>query len=89
MAFGVLMLPKLTDHQKSVYEFIVATVISEHSTPTFAEISKSLGYKSPNTANDTVKTLIKKGWLVRRNRLKSASYKLANVEITIKDIESE
>ena len=81
-------MPKLTEGQYKAYWFIRNFIISEHRVPTTSELSSGLGYKSPNAAQDFINILKRKGYL--RDRLnKKPSYKLANVEITIKDIKSE
>jgi len=87
---GALTLRKeLTQHQQKVYGFIYDEVRLNSSVPTYSAISKKFENSSANSGAETIKQLIKKGWLQRREDNIRASYRLANVKITIEDFPSD
>ncbi|MDY0272806.1 MAG: transcriptional repressor LexA [Advenella sp.] len=55
---------KLTARQQQVLDLIQQNIIKTGFPPTRAEIAKTLGFKSPNAAEDHLKALAKKGAIV-------------------------
>lgn len=57
---GIPMKP-LTDRQQEVYDFLKYHLESTGMPPTRAEISRELGFRSPNAAEEHLKALARKG----------------------------
>ncbi|CUI41317.1 LexA repressor [Achromobacter xylosoxidans] len=55
------MASKLTDRQQQILDLIRQTVARTGFPPTRAEIAQALGFRSPNAAEDHLKTLARKG----------------------------
>lgn len=55
---------KLTARQQQVLDLIQQNIIKTGFPPTRAEIAKTLGFKSPNAAEDHLKALAKKGAII-------------------------
>lgn len=53
----------LTDKQKQVFDFIVNNLNEMGCPPTRAEISKSIGCRSPNSADLHLRAIEKKGFV--------------------------
>ena len=53
----------LTEKQESVFNYIAKSVELDHVTPTFREICKAFGFKSPQAAANHMKALKRKGYL--------------------------
>ena len=56
---------ELTQSQRRVLEFIESRLSSGENPPTYREICRGMGYKSPKAASDHVAALERKGYLVR------------------------
>ncbi len=59
------MLAGLTPPQQRVLDFIAARVARGENAPTYREICKTLGYRSPKGAADHVAALERKGYVIR------------------------
>jgi repressor LexA len=57
------VLEELTDTQEQVLDYI-EDCIADHLPPTYAEIAKHFGWKSPNAAHDCVAILARKKRIV-------------------------
>src|ERR1019366_9005882 len=55
----------LTLAQQRVLDFLVARGASGENAPTYREICKSLGYRSPKGAADHIAALERKGYVIR------------------------
>ncbi|HSH48929.1 MAG TPA: repressor LexA, partial [Halomonas sp.] len=51
----------LTSRQQNVYDFIIKTINDMGYPPTRAEISRALGFRSPNAAEEHLRALERKG----------------------------
>jgi repressor LexA len=51
----------LTPTQEKVLEFIYDRVRNENIAPTHKEICAHMGYKSPNSSNQVMRALVRKG----------------------------
>jgi SOS-response transcriptional repressor LexA len=74
----------LTEVQRSVYEFMLGYFRREHSWPSMAEIAEHFGRSSPNSANEAVQQLIRKGWLERPRRGANRHYRIPGVELVFR-----
>lgn len=62
----------LTDRQAEILAFIRATLIEEHVPPSFAEIAKAFGFRSPNAVTTHIKALERKGHIrLRKGRARN------------------
>lgn len=59
------MTEPLTTQQQRVYDFIVCRIEQEHLPPTVREIADYLGIVSTNGANDFLRVLVRKGYIIR------------------------
>ncbi|GAB4304219.1 MAG: transcriptional repressor LexA [Myxococcota bacterium] len=57
---------KLTERQKEVYDFITLFIARNGFPPTIREICEGFGISSTNGANEHVKALERKGWVIRK-----------------------
>ncbi|MGA3335346.1 MAG: transcriptional repressor LexA [Terracidiphilus sp.] len=66
-------MPKaLTPAQQRVFNFLESRIVRGENAPTYREICKELGYRSPKAAADHVAALERKGYLIReRGRARS------------------
>lgn len=61
-------MPKITDQQLLILDFIRTEISSGGSAPTYREIANAFGFASPNAAFDHVRALEAKGYLRSRPR---------------------
>lgn len=54
---------KLTKRQNEVLQLIQTQISATGAPPTRAEIASSMGFKSPNAAEDHLRALARKGWI--------------------------
>lgn len=54
---------RLTEKQKSVYDFIISYLCENHRAPTRSEISEEMGFSSQNSAQEYLAILEKKGYI--------------------------
>lgn len=59
----------LTKIQNSILEYISEVILSRQIPPTLLEIAKKFGYKNRSTVAQHLKSLEKKGYIVRKPRL--------------------
>lgn len=55
----------LTRRQRDIVAFIGEFEKAEHIFPSFSEIQKQFGFRSPATVHEHIQALVRKGWLVR------------------------
>jgi repressor LexA len=60
-------MPKLTDRQRAVLEFITQSIEARGYPPTLREIGNHLGIRSTNGVNDHLRALERKGYLTRED----------------------
>ena len=53
--------PKLTDRQQQILELILRSIERTGAPPTRAEIASELGFRSPNSAEEHLRALARKG----------------------------
>jgi repressor LexA len=69
-------MPKaLTPAQRRVFDFVESRIATGENAPTYREICKELGYRSPKAAVDHIAALERKGYVIRE-RGRSRSIKL-------------
>ena len=62
------MLGQLTPTQQRVLEFVEARLSSGENPPTYREICREFGYKSPKAAADHIAALERKGYIFRQKK---------------------
>jgi repressor LexA len=56
----------LTPAQQRVLDFVEARVVAGENPPTYREICRTFGFRSPKAAADHVAALERKGYLIRK-----------------------
>lgn len=74
-------LPRL---QRAVYEMLLFGLVQQHCLPGVHQLAAAFGHASPTAAQEVLRTLEKKGFLVHRPGPQSSSpYRLAGVELSL------
>jgi SOS-response transcriptional repressor LexA len=58
-------LPALTTHQRKMLDYLLAFFADNDQLPPTVQIARDFGYASPNSAQNVLEQLEKKGYLVR------------------------
>ena len=75
---------KLTEKQQRIYDFMMKFFVENQSMPTMQEIADKFNFDSLNSSQDHVKSICRKGFLIKRRVGYSRKHRYTFSKLTVK-----